>query len=241
MDKVLVFTVAVHGYHWQYAENIRSHERYAKRNGYEYLAVSRPLVSTLDMEIAWLKMFLFQKLLEKDFDWILFVDADAEIRDAAPPLASLAEEGKSIYASLGYSGRINSGVMLLRNDSNSRDFVNKIVENMEMTLPAEDDVGWGENGHVIHFAHNNPSVSIIDRRWNNNFSAELDDYIRHYSAGPLRSYFIPSRKNHFLFRSCHYFLAIFKRFYRLNVFKNPLSKYMKLNRLASRVLTNKFV
>jgi len=240
MKKVLVFTVAVHGYHWQYAENIRSHERYAKQNGYEYLAVSHPLVSSLGMEVAWLKMFLFQKLLDKKFDWILFVDADAEIRTAAPPLACLAKEDKSIYVSLGYSGRINSGVMLLRNDSNSRAFITKIIENMEMVLPPEDDVGWGENGHVIHFAHNNPSVSIIDRRWNNNYSADLQDFIRHYSAGPLRSYFIPSRRNHFLFRSCHYFVAVFKRCNRFNIFKKQLSKYTKLDRLASRVLMNKF-
>ena len=53
-------------------------------------------------------------------------------------------------------------------------------------LPDEDNVGWGENGHVIHYSHGCDFVKELDLKWNNTYKIDLEDYIRHYNAGPLR-------------------------------------------------------
>ena len=68
----------------------------------------------------------------------------------------------------------------------------KIIENKDKPLPKEDTVGWsfggGENGHVIHYCKDAEIVEVVDKKWNNNADVNLDDYIRHFSAGgPMRS------------------------------------------------------
>ncbi len=213
-EQSLLFSIAINGYHWEYKKNIESHKAYASRYGYRYVVVDKPSISLLDMECAWLKIALIIEALRAEYDWVAFVDADAEIKANAPPIESLAETGKSIYMAKGYSGRINSGVMIAQKSEEAIQFFTQVLENYDLTLPEEDSVGWGENGHIIHFAKNNPNIKLISRRWNNNDDFFLPDYIRHYSAGPMRERYVPGLVNHLRFLLSHYYLAVIKRLSR---------------------------
>ncbi len=209
--KTLVFSVAINGYHWKYKKNIDSHRAYAAKQGYRYVVVDRPVISLLDMECAWLKVALMIEALKAGYQWVLFVDADAEIRPEAPPIESLDEVGKCLYMARGYSQRINSGVLIAKQSEAACQFFRKVLENSDLPLSKADDVGWGENGHIIHFAKDNPSLKLISRRWNNNGDFFLKDHIRHYSAGPLREKYRTGLIDQFRFLLSHYSLAVLKR------------------------------
>jgi len=146
---------------------------------------------------------------------VIYVDADADIRATAPNILDCIDHRNAFFAAQGYSGRINSGVLVLRRCAESIRLLETILGNRDMALPAEDDVGWGENGHVIYFSRQFPLLEIIEQRWNNNTDPELDDYIRHYSAGPMRAHFKVGVSARFAFRCCHYGLAAYTRLVRL--------------------------
>lgn len=188
----LVFSVAVNGYHWRYRRLLNTQKQYAERHGYHYVVIDRPLFSVLGNETAWLKLSIARWALESGYQRVFYIDADAEVRDTTPALDTIIEADKSIYAARGYSGRINSGVLLFVNTPAARGFLDKVIDNIDTPLPIEDDVGWGENGHIIHFLHNESAFYELPATWNNNHSPDLIDYIRHYSAGPLRKYYSPA-------------------------------------------------
>lgn len=185
MKRVLLLSLANQGYQYLYRCNLRSHQDYAERYGYDYQCLTRPVFSTLGAEVVWLKLYAMRSALDKGYDWVVFIDADALIRSSTPAISSVREAGKSVYMAKGYSGRFNSGVIIVENTPDAKRFLSQVIDAMDTPLEAADDVGWGENGHVIACAKDNGAVATIDQRWNNNFQPALDDYIRHYSAGPL--------------------------------------------------------
>jgi len=188
-SNVLVFSIAMNGYQWLYRPLRDTHERYTERNGYEYVQVTRPASSLLGMEIAWLKVTLALKSLDAGYDWVVFLDADTAVSHKTPAIESLAEAGKYLYAVKGYSGRLNSGVLIFRNHAWVRGLLTKILEQASEAVEPTSQVGWGENGHFIEYTKGATQVRYMHPRWNNNQYQHLDDYIRHYSAGPLqRSY-----------------------------------------------------
>ncbi|WP_052691901.1 hypothetical protein [Teredinibacter purpureus] len=201
MANSLLFSLATGGFQWRYRTCLQSHKAFAQKNGYLYSVVDRPKVSTLDLDVVWLKIFLLREALKKDYEWVVFLDADTEVTPRCPPFEQLNSFNKSIYMANGYSERVNSGVIILRNDAHSRAYIETIIKNCQEALPEEDDVGWGENGHVIHYAKSNPHVHLLDHRWNNNRDETLTDFIRHYSAGPLRHLYKPALTDFILYKT----------------------------------------
>jgi hypothetical protein len=196
MSNVLMFSVALGGYHWQFADAIATHRRYAARHGYEYVLVSRPRrVGRNDS--AWLKVPLMSLALQNGCDWAAFVDADAAFQPKAPPLTTLAEPGKHLYMARGASGRVNSGVMLARNCKHTKEFFCDVLEAASHTPPPDCDLGWSENGHIIWLAHDLDCLKLLDQRWNNTQAPKLDDYIRHYT-GALRCHYRRSLRGELL-------------------------------------------
>lgn len=189
ISKTLVFTVAINGYQWLYRDNLNTQKAYADKCGYDYLAVTQPTTSALGMECAWLKLALILSAFTRGYDSVLYVDADAKIADKTPDLGILLEPEKFLYMAKGYSGRVNSGVIFTLKNQDVINCFSKMIENCELPVPPEDDVGWGENGHVIHYTKNQAFLKIIDSHWNNNHQLDMDDFIRHFSCGPLRGHF----------------------------------------------------
>lgn len=182
----LVISMGFNGYQWMWRRVIESHKAYCDKYGYDYLFVEKPSFTTLTMECAWLKIPLILSALSSGREWAFFIDSDAVIAGDCPPIESLGEPGKSLFMVNGYSGRLNSGVIVARNEPEVRELLSKILESALMPLPPEDDIGWGENGHVLHYAKKFPGLKVLGTEWNNNQDPNLKDYVRHYSAGPMR-------------------------------------------------------
>ena len=190
-SRVLCFSVATNGYQYYYQSNIESHKDYCKRQGYEYISVTKPGLTFLGRESCWLKIALIKEALLAGYDWVICLDADTEIRGHTPPIHYLEAKGKSIYLSDGFSSRFNTGVFIVKRDALSQAFIERLLHASNQPLPKQCQVGWGENGHLIRLANGSSIVQRISRRWNNNSEHLLDDYIRHYSKGPLWHTFQP--------------------------------------------------
>lgn len=185
----LIYSVAFNGYDRLWRDCIGTHSPYAARYGYEYKLVGEGINTRLAMEVAWIKIPLILAALNKGHEWVMFIDSDAAFDPGCPPIESVAQPGKDVYLANGHSGRPNSGVMIFRNASPAHGFVKAVMRMAGRPLPRRHDVGWGENGAVIHLASKSSAVASIDPRWNNNHSPDLESYIYHYSAGPMRKRF----------------------------------------------------
>lgn len=189
-NKTLILSIALNGYQWMYKKELTSHKKYATKHGYNYQAVTRPYVTELGVECCWLKLTLMQDALLSGYDNVLFLDADTLVSANCPALSTIFEEGKYIYMAKGYSGRFNSGVILAKNNRKTLNWLRQVIASQGQPVRIENDVGWGENGHVIEFSKDVPFISELDKKWNNTFDYALNDYIRHSNCGPMRTSFI---------------------------------------------------
>jgi hypothetical protein len=157
--------------------------------------------------------------LDSGYDSVLFVDADATIQTHTPKLSSVLLPDKYVYLAKSYTGRYNSGVILLKNHNKVRRWLNSIIIARHQTISAKNDVGWGENGHIIEYTQHCQFVTTLDRVWNNTYDPELNDYIRHSSFGPLRTNFWPNLSHKMLaqltklFSKCHALFEIITQSY----------------------------
>ena len=182
----LIISLALNGYQLTYHQHLKTHQRYANRIGAEHLLVTKPFISKLGVECCWLKLYLTVEAMQQGYQHILILDADAWVKSTAPDIRNEIVENKYIYMAKGYSERFNSGVMLVVNNKKSYEFLTNVINNRLMNIPSEDSVGWGENGHIIHFAKRTNIVHELPIEWNNTVSTNIKDYICHQNHGPLR-------------------------------------------------------
>lgn len=185
-SSVLVFSLALNGYQWLYRNNFESQKRYANKQGYDYALINKPYFTSMGVECCWLKLTLMKQALETGYSTVLYLDADTEIRDCAPPLNTAFKKTKTVYMANGYTGRFNAGVILIKRHYTAMQWLNQIIASRNSSIPEADSVGWGENGHIIHHSKNKAFVQTLENKWNNTFDAEVTDYIRHENFGPLR-------------------------------------------------------
>ena len=215
MAKILMFSIATNGYDFGYQHCIASHKAYASRFNMHYQVVTKPRFSPLGGEVAWLKITLIQEALLAGYDWVFFVDADTQIMSRAPNILNQQDFGYDFYLANGYSNRLNSGVILVRNSDISKDLIAQIINNCTLKLPSKDEVGWGENGHVIHFLSHHSHLKVLGQRWNNNSDATLIDFIRHYSAGPMRAHYQQGTFNWYKMYGCQLVMRCLRKYQSL--------------------------
>ncbi|MFT4995310.1 MAG: hypothetical protein ACI965_002359, partial [Paraglaciecola sp.] len=134
---------------------------------------------------------------------------------------------KYLYLARSYSGRFNSGVILVNNHFKIRQWLEGVISTRHLSVLPEHDVGWGENGHIIQHTKNCEFVSTLDRRWNNTYDIDLSDYIRHFSFGPLRQNFFLNLSHKLLARGTRLFTklqACAGMLPMLNTPQDPLTK-----------------
>lgn len=236
----LVLCLALNGYFWRYRSNIQTHKAYSEKHGYNYILINQPQICLLGIESVWLKITILREAFKTEYKYILFLDSDTKIQIGAPDITQLIEKNFFLYVAKGYSDRINSGVMLYKNCMAARKFVNTLIENIHTPIPEQDAVGWGENGHIIHFAKNNSGVRVISQKWNNNEKKDLKDYVRHYSAGPLRQEYSSTKVEYLMFMLYQAFLSLCK--YALHIenflFAKRLSFIEKLEAFTQKIVAN---
>lgn len=183
----LVFSIALNGYQWRYRKHLKSHQAYAQRFNYHYQAVTRPIFSSLGIECCWLKLTLMYSALLSGYKYVIFLDADAYIQPNCPPISTVLDIGKCLYMAKGYSNRFNSGVMIVRNCEIIRQWIKEVVHSRATSVDDENDVGWGENSHIIQLSKGCNFIKVLPIQWNNTCDPDLNDFIRHQNSGPLRT------------------------------------------------------
>lgn len=181
---VFIFSVAIDGYASAWRSNIESHRKYCEKYNYKYHCFDGDGNEVLGREVAWLKVPLLLGCLE-NFDIVLFLDADTKIQLDCPKLEDWLSEDAPILIAPGHSGRANTGVIGLYNTLKAKEFLRKSLSLAGTGLAARYSVGWGENGYLIKVL-DELGVKLADKRWNNTFDPDLDDFIRHFT-GPFRS------------------------------------------------------
>lgn len=193
MQQTLLFSIALNDYDRLFYDCIKTHRNYSSRSDYNYLLIKSSPFKMTGEESAWLKIFLLREALNMEYKWIAFIDADCEIREHAPDFRKYMAQldpNASIYIAHGFSGRINSGVIFMKNTPEAMAYLQKVIENKDNPVPEEDKAPF-ENGHMIKYGKDNPSVKIIDNRlWNNNMEFDPESYIQHYSGGKLRPLYL---------------------------------------------------
>ncbi len=180
----LIYSIATNGYAYLFKSYLRSQRDYARKQGYDYVVVRRPRIIWRNSghDSAWLKIPLMVAALLKGYRWVVFIDADCDVQAECPGVDSVEKPGSCVYVSNGFSGRPNSGVMIVKNSEKAMAFFRRLIEASDREdIPAED---WApfENGHFIHYARQWDGLHILDPMWNNNRDADMDDYVRHYSG-----------------------------------------------------------
>jgi hypothetical protein len=185
-QSMLIFSVALNGYQWIYRDHLASQKAYAKRIGANYQVVTKPLISRSGVECCWYKLYLLVQAIQSGYQHVLFLDADCFVQPDCPDIREQCVDKNSIYMAKGYSQRFNSGVILVKGDSQALGFFNMVLASRQNTLLKKDSVGWGENGYIIACARVCQFIGVLSNKWNNTYDIELNDYIRHENFGPLR-------------------------------------------------------
>lgn len=231
-ERVLFITIATGDYKQIYQTCIESHQDYCLQNNYEFLLVDKSPRRLEPCEAAWLKIPFIIKALQTGFDWVLYVDADCEIRRHTPPVIEYLQQqprsaGKSVFVAHGFSGRINSGVMFIKNSAQALQLFETILANADVSIPAPDNAPF-ENGHVVHYAKENDTVFLLDHaQWNNNSAYDEKCYLQHFSDGLLRDHYF--KINNIKQASRFTFSSLLKNFFpiRMTLMSVKIDNLMK--------------
>lgn len=191
LPKGFVFSIALEGYEKTFSACIESQREYCLKHNYQFVLINTSPRKMKPKEAAWIKIPLILASLETGYDWVAFIDSDCEIRENTPPFDEYFTEytGKSIFMATGKSGRLNSGVIFIKNEPAAISYFKTILANADYTVPSEDRTSF-ENGHIIHYGKGNNDIYTLDHTiWNNNSLLDDTSYIQHYSSGILRDWF----------------------------------------------------
>jgi len=180
MDKVCLISMYVNDYKNSIAR--KTHEDYAKRYGYKYLYIDKVDFPSFDFESFKFNKFLIIWLLfKREYDWIIWIDADAIINENAPSMPRLAD----VQIVKDREGFFNFGFGIFKNTDQVKDFfdsLNKIKpifydENLKCDL-----------NKISDYIKSSCEVFELSDLWNNMYDLNLKSYITHFSKdlSPLK-------------------------------------------------------
>ena len=130
------------------------------------------------------------RALKNGYDACLYLDTDVLISPEAPDIfTEQSAQGKAICCANGYTGRINSGVILAFDTVQTTRLLSDILQDAGTHLQAQHSIGWGENGYFIKRLSTCPDFGLVERTWNNTFDFELAAHFTHFT-GPMRAKYI---------------------------------------------------
>jgi hypothetical protein len=163
-------------------------EQYARRHGYELRLLTQPLQT--ERPGQWNKILLLQELV-KEYDLVLWVDADALFVDTGRDIAEELEDGRFLYLAEHRFDNLrvpNTGVMLLRSCPaleellaelwNDTDFVNhRWHEQAALMLR----LGYLESMPTRPSQLRDSHTKFLGVEWNSTHQARARrPYVRHY-------------------------------------------------------------
>ncbi|BAY21850.1 hypothetical protein NIES2100_16080 [Calothrix sp. NIES-2100] len=198
MSNTLILSLAIGGYQHLFRSCLDSQYAYSLKNSYDYAVVTTSPWLLTAHDAAWLKVPLLIAASQLKYEFIMFIDADCEVRLFAQSIQSIFQEGKSLYLAPGISGRINSGVIIAKNrDEQVRYTFQKILDNADSYILPENEAPY-ENGHFIQYIKDCDFVGTIEhQKWNNNSKLNPNSFIQHYSGKALREHYNNSYVNNY--------------------------------------------
>ena len=171
---------ATNGYQNKYINLIYSQYIYCKNYNFDYI-----LITKSNDNPYWNIINNGYELLNKNiYDFLILIDADIFIKDNSPNIIlSLNNNNNSIFIANGVSKRVNSGLVILRNNEHSKIFLEKTFLLKDPNLILPENKAPGENGAVIQVLKDNffnDKLFILDNIWNNTIKNK-DCYFIHYT------------------------------------------------------------
>ena len=157
---------------------IERNRQYCETQGYDFILGGDSIVDK-SRPISWSKILVIQKVLA-DYDWILWVDADAAVMNHSIRIDHLFKEflDREKYLILTKDGakNINFGVFLLKNIKWSFELL-KLIWDQKQFINHK----WWENRALIHLYFNNLNVKaythlITDNGLRFNCFPHFNDY-----------------------------------------------------------------
>ncbi|WBV44537.1 polysaccharide pyruvyl transferase family protein [Pseudoroseomonas cervicalis] len=187
---VVCFSIALNGYDRMWGACLDTQRDYCRENGFRHWLITDLPWKLTPRQAAWLKVEIMRGLLAKGASHVFFIDADCEIRPHTPSFLGEFGEAEGVLVSPGKSGRINSGIVMLRDLPLTRAFLARILENCDNPVPKADATAY-ENGHFIHYGREfGIEPRLAHEMWNNNTALNGESYIQHYSGGTLRRWYM---------------------------------------------------
>jgi hypothetical protein len=185
----LIFSIATNGYDKHFAGCLQSQRRFAEKVGAQYwVATGAPPWKISAHQSAWLKIPLCLHALKLGYDEVCFLDSDCEVRIIDWPWSEAKPLG-DVRVAHDFSGRINAGVIFVRNTLKANQLLKKVLQSAWVPgwlLPMEDRNAY-ENGHVIHHWKNETGVQMMDPRLNwATEDGQENALIRHYGGWTAR-------------------------------------------------------
>lgn len=179
-NKIAFLCVASDDFKITYERCLNSQIKYCEKNNYDHLIFSDINEYGVETSWYWKKIYLAKHFL-KEYQYIVIIDADCEIRTTTPNLEEILDKNH-IYYVLGISNRPNSGFLIIRNSERGSNFIDSIIDKRNKECP-DNYRSKGENGHVIWaIAENNLLCKELPIIWNCSQKKYLDTaYIIHYT------------------------------------------------------------
>jgi len=143
--------------------NFEINKKYALKNKYDFIKCNNRRLENKDL--PWEKLSLIYSLFEKQYDYIVWIDADAFFYIDSPPIENIINEHndenvifsgdmQTRYQSYPISFQlmdINTGFMIYRNNKYSQEFIKNWIIN---EYPIINPVWWEQNSVLHMYKHN---------------------------------------------------------------------------------------
>jgi hypothetical protein len=187
-----VFSIATNGYEKEFDRCLKSQSAYCARLGVPYYLIQgSPPWGISAHDSAWMKVGALADLLKRHRQGVLYLDADCEVSKDAEDFRcwDLKEPGKSLFAALDFSNRLNAAVIYCRGTPAGRRLMRRLCLAAwvpEPFLPRRDRNLY-ENGHFIWVCKNSAHVHVMPNEWNAGVYRELPNpHILHHGGTIMR-------------------------------------------------------
>lgn len=177
--KIAIVTCTTKNREWLYTITNPSKETYCKKYGADYLFNNEVYYDT-SCSPGWNKIRYIRENL-KDYDYLMWMDDDAGFvnfdRNIFNYMVNTIED-KTLLICKDLNG-INSGIMLLKNSTETKEFLDTVWNRRKEPRYIHDPRGWMEQASIIDWIAENPSkVAIGDGKI-------INSYDRIYCQSPI--------------------------------------------------------
>jgi hypothetical protein len=120
----------------------KSMEIYCAKHGYDFIWETEDTIDGVydgSRPIPWFKILLLLKVMDKEYDFIVWNDADSQILDYDTKLESFIENdlgNRDILVAKDWMSTLNTGTMFIRNCTWSRDMLTFVWNNKSLFDPS---------------------------------------------------------------------------------------------------------